>query len=158
MSSARDQKLFCAVCSAFKCSFHEFVGEKVVSPSSSSAILAPPPEFYFFSIIRSFRLSIAYWKFWYIWRIIYSIYYPFDVCRVTVPFSSQQQQNKVVFPPPLVLISLARSLFHFIDLIKKPVLSFSIIFLFSVVLNYALLLIFLLQLTLFSFSFSSFLK
>ena len=42
MSSARDQKLFCAVCSVFKCSFDEFVGEKVVSPSYSSAILASP--------------------------------------------------------------------------------------------------------------------
>ena len=33
MSSASIQKLFCGVCSAFKCSFNEFVGEKVVSPS-----------------------------------------------------------------------------------------------------------------------------
>ena len=38
MSSASDQKLFCAVCSGFQCSFDEFVGEKVVSPSYSSAI------------------------------------------------------------------------------------------------------------------------
>ena len=42
MSSVSDQKLFCGVCSAFKCSFYEFVGEKVVSLSYSSAILAPP--------------------------------------------------------------------------------------------------------------------
>ena len=42
MSSASDQKLFCGVCAAFKCSFDEFVGEKVVSLSYSSAILAPP--------------------------------------------------------------------------------------------------------------------
>ena len=41
MSSASFQKLFCGVCSAFKCSFNEFVGEKVVSPSYSSAILGP---------------------------------------------------------------------------------------------------------------------
>ena len=47
MSSASDQKLFCEVCSAFNCSFHEFVGEKVVSRSYSSAILAPPPVFDF---------------------------------------------------------------------------------------------------------------
>ena len=33
MSSASIQKLFCRICSAFKCSFNEFVGEKVVSPS-----------------------------------------------------------------------------------------------------------------------------
>ena len=45
MSSASGQKLFCGVCSAFKCSFDEFVGEKVVSLSYSSTILAPPsPE------------------------------------------------------------------------------------------------------------------
>ena len=42
MSSASDQKLFCGVCSVFKCSFDEFVGENVVSPSYSSAILASP--------------------------------------------------------------------------------------------------------------------
>ena len=44
MSSASIQKLFCGIYSAFKCSFDEFVGEKVFSPSYSSAILAPPPK------------------------------------------------------------------------------------------------------------------
>ena len=43
MSSASIQKLFCGIYSAFKCSFDEFVGEKVVSPSYSSTILGPPP-------------------------------------------------------------------------------------------------------------------
>ena len=43
MSSAGIQKLFCGIYSAFKCSFDEFVGEKVFSPSYSSAILDPPP-------------------------------------------------------------------------------------------------------------------
>ena len=42
MSSASIQKLFCEICSAFKCPFDEFVGEKVISPSYSSAILGPP--------------------------------------------------------------------------------------------------------------------
>ena len=42
MSSAGIQKLFCGIYSAFKCSFDEFVGEKVVSQSYSSAILGPP--------------------------------------------------------------------------------------------------------------------
>ena len=42
MSSAGIQKLFCGIYSAFKCSFDEFVGEKVISPSYSSAILGPP--------------------------------------------------------------------------------------------------------------------
>jgi len=45
MSSAGIQKLFCGIYSTFKCSFDEFVGEKVFSPSYSSAILAPPPSF-----------------------------------------------------------------------------------------------------------------
>ena len=44
MSSATNQKLFCGIHSAFKCSFDEFVGEKVVSPSYSSAILGLPPD------------------------------------------------------------------------------------------------------------------
>ena len=43
MSSASIQKLFCGIYSAFKCSFDEFVGEKVISLSYSSAILGPPP-------------------------------------------------------------------------------------------------------------------
>ena len=47
MSSAGIQKLFCGIYSVFKCSFDEFVGEKVVSPSYSSTILGPPPDFNF---------------------------------------------------------------------------------------------------------------
>ena len=39
MSAASYQKLFCELCSAFNCSFDEFVGEKVVSLSYSSTIL-----------------------------------------------------------------------------------------------------------------------
>ena len=42
MSSARIQKLFCGVCSALKCSFEEFVREKVVFLSYFSAILGLP--------------------------------------------------------------------------------------------------------------------
>ena len=42
MSSAGIQKSFCQIYSAFKCSFDEFVGEKVVSLSYSSAILGLP--------------------------------------------------------------------------------------------------------------------
>ena len=44
VSSASIQKLFCGSCSAFKWSFDEFVGEKVVSLSYSSAILGRPPS------------------------------------------------------------------------------------------------------------------
>ena len=42
MSSASIQKLFCGIYSVLKCSFDEFVREKVVSPSYSFAILGPP--------------------------------------------------------------------------------------------------------------------
>ena len=38
ISSAGIQKLFCGIYSAFKCSFDEFMGEKLVSPSYFSAI------------------------------------------------------------------------------------------------------------------------
>ena len=38
VASASLQKLFCEVCSALKCSFEEFVREKVVFPSYSSVI------------------------------------------------------------------------------------------------------------------------
>ena len=52
MSSSSIQKLFCGICSAFKCSFNEFVGEEVVSPSYFSTILGPTPPhqvlFFFF--------------------------------------------------------------------------------------------------------------
>ena len=47
MSSASIQKLFCGIYSAFKCSFDEFVGEKVVSLSYSSTILGPPSTYNF---------------------------------------------------------------------------------------------------------------
>ena len=50
VSSTSIQKLFCGNCSAFKWSFDEFVGEKVVSPSYSSAILGPPPPSGFCSL------------------------------------------------------------------------------------------------------------
>ena len=42
MSSASNKKLFCGIFSAFKRSFNEFVGEKVVSQSYFTAILGPP--------------------------------------------------------------------------------------------------------------------
>ena len=51
MSSAGIQKLFCEIYSAFKCSFNEFVGEKVVSPFYSSAILGRILGFIFFIFI-----------------------------------------------------------------------------------------------------------
>ena len=59
MSSASDQKLFFTVCSVFKCSFDEFLGEKVVSMSYSSAILALP------SRIFNFMLKLANEKYKY---------------------------------------------------------------------------------------------
>ena len=55
VSSANVQKLFCGICSAFKLSFNEFVGEKVVSPSYFSAILGLPPDNEL--LIAKFRLK-----------------------------------------------------------------------------------------------------
>ena len=52
MSSAGIHKLFCGIYSEFKCSFDEFVGEKVFSLSYSSAILAPPPHCCFLTCIK----------------------------------------------------------------------------------------------------------
>ena len=42
VSSDSIQKSFCGICSSFKYSFDEFVGEKEVFPSYSSAILGLP--------------------------------------------------------------------------------------------------------------------
>ena len=50
VSSASVQKLFCGICSVFKWSFNEFVGEKVVSPSYSSTILGPRHCYFFDSL------------------------------------------------------------------------------------------------------------
>ena len=52
MSSAGIQKLFCGFYSSFKCSFDEFVGEKVVSPSYSSAIIGPSPFLHFLCLLH----------------------------------------------------------------------------------------------------------
>ena len=57
MSSADIQKLFCGIYSAFKCSFDQLVGEKVVSLSYSSTILGLP--FFLFLIIL-----FIYWLCW----------------------------------------------------------------------------------------------
>ena len=53
MSSASIQKLFCGIYLAFKCSFDEFVGEKVLSLSYSSAILAPPKNKFCYEVFQS---------------------------------------------------------------------------------------------------------
>ena len=67
MSSAGIQKLFCGIYAAFKCSFDEFVGEKVFSPSYSSAILAPPRNWLYF-----LNFSQIAWNF-------YTIYITFRI-------------------------------------------------------------------------------
>ena len=51
ISSAGIQKLFCGIFSAFICSFDEFFGEKVVSPSYSSTILGLLP-------LKSFLMKV----------------------------------------------------------------------------------------------------
>ena len=62
MSSASIQMLLCGIYSELKCSFDEFVGEKVVSPSYSSAILGLPPGvclFLMFKIKRNPNLHFC---------------------------------------------------------------------------------------------------
>ena len=54
VSSNSIQKLFYGSCSAFKWSFDEVVGEKVVSSSHSSAVLGPPPTLY---IVKPLKYS-----------------------------------------------------------------------------------------------------
>ena len=83
MSSTSGHKLFCEVCSVFKCSFHEFVGEKVVSPSYSSAILASPPT-----------LHLLFWPL----SILFSscLYYLLHVCT-TAFFTTPELNDSVTF-------------------------------------------------------------
>ena len=61
MSSAGIQKLFCGIYSAFKYSFDEFVGEKVVSLSSSSAILGPSKHMFSF-FLQSYSSVLVVFK------------------------------------------------------------------------------------------------
>ena len=57
MSSASIQKLFCGIYSALKCSFDEFLREKVVSPSYSFAILGLPPKYLLLIILSNGMVS-----------------------------------------------------------------------------------------------------
>ena len=59
MSSASIQKLFCGIYSVLKCSFDEFVGEKVVSLSCSSAILGLPLRFLKNRFVVEFLASLG---------------------------------------------------------------------------------------------------
>ena len=64
MSSACTQKLFCGIYSGLKCSFDEFVGEKVVSLSYASAILHLPPKYFLihflFIIVKRCTIILLY--------------------------------------------------------------------------------------------------
>ena len=86
-SSAGIQKLFCGIYLAFKCSFDEFVGEKVFSPSYSSAILAPPPALIF--LTDSFPTSD------------FSFTCLFNFCRSFFSLKSQACQAAVLIYMPL---------------------------------------------------------
>ena len=46
-------EVVCGICSTFKCSLDEFVGEKLISPSYSSTILGPPLFCLFFFLYYS---------------------------------------------------------------------------------------------------------
>ena len=58
VASATIQKLFCGICSVFKWSSDEFVGEKLVFPSHSSAILGPPPNKYLLIVLRDLLILL----------------------------------------------------------------------------------------------------
>ena len=60
MSSAGIQKLCCGIYSVFKCSFDEFVGEKLVSLSYSSAIVGPPPVSIIFTFTPLMYITTAF--------------------------------------------------------------------------------------------------
>ena len=60
MASAGIQKLFCGIYSAFKCSFDEFVGEKVFSLSYSSTIFQFSP---YLTSLWSLALLITHLRF-----------------------------------------------------------------------------------------------
>ena len=69
VSSASVQKLFCGIFSVFKCSFNEFVVEKVVSLSYSSTTLGPPPAIHTLDLdytsgpswVLGFGVTEQYW-------------------------------------------------------------------------------------------------
>ena len=69
VSSTSIQNLLCGSCSAFKWSFNEFVGEKVVSLFHASTILGPPPfiplfDFFFCFVFLVFSgwTACVFWK------------------------------------------------------------------------------------------------
>ena len=79
MSSASLQKLFCGVCSALKCSFEEFVREKVVFPSYFSAILGPPPTFVFLYKFKNQLLTLHKNSIWNFIRVALALYVNFYI-------------------------------------------------------------------------------
>ena len=100
MSSAGIQKLFCGFYSAFKCSFDEFVGEKVFSPSYSSTILGQPPlVFWMLSFKPAFSLS----SFTFIKRFFHSS--SLSAIRVV----SSAYLRLLIFLPAILILAYASS-------------------------------------------------
>jgi len=73
MSSASIQKLFCGIYSVFKCSFDEFVGEKVVSLSYFSAILGPPLDFLLIieSNVETYNYNFGFFYFFFLGLFVF---------------------------------------------------------------------------------------
>ena len=64
MPSVSIQKLFCGIYLAFKCSFDEFVGEKVFSLSYSSAIFKDQVTIFLGSLFCSIDLFVySFWQY-----------------------------------------------------------------------------------------------
>jgi hypothetical protein len=92
---------FCGICSGFKCSFNEFVGEIVVSPTYSTAIIGLPlrlevwilpPQQALFPFCFRPRLKLELdWMFICLFAfkslLLQSPLLPFQYCPIDVSFS-----------------------------------------------------------------------
>ena len=118
VSTTSIQKLYCGICSKFKWSFNEFVGETVVSPSYASTILGPPPP-----TTSEFSLCVCvclyYWVLWK-WKCYIKAYFSKssqewwgyskknladDLARFRTSKFNTQKDEKIVYPVGMGIIS-----------------------------------------------------
>ena len=86
--------ILCGVCSVFKCSFDEFVWEKVASASYSSAILAPPAfHSWTLAVATVVKFAQLYPTFFFFWTV---------ACQapLSMEFSKEEHWSGLSFPSP----------------------------------------------------------